>query len=121
MDGTSNTAIVGSGPVAADLLRHASDTSVTVDHGVNGGGWGDFLNGEHWLRGSQFTPVGSGTQGPCPINCTNFRGRGYHSFHPGGVHFLLCDGSTRFVTATVEPYVLAALITRRGGEVTSLP
>lgn len=119
-DGTSNTAILGERTGGRNIYR--GTRAVTYDPLVNpqnGGGWGDFLNGENWITGSLYD--GTGTEGPCAINCTNLRGRGFHSFHPGGAHFLLCDGSTRFVTATVSAYALAALITRRGGETITLP
>ena len=42
----------------------------------------------------------------------------YWSFHPGGVMFLLGDGSTRLIRYQANP-VLAALSTRSGGEVAS--
>ena len=39
------------------------------------------------------------------------------SFHPGGVNALMGDGSTRFVTETIQRHVWRALGTRSGGEV----
>ncbi|TWU66760.1 MULTISPECIES: DUF1559 domain-containing protein [Crateriforma] len=86
--------------------------------GLEGGGWGDLLNGEHWLQGSlqgglSWPPQG----GPCAINCTNARGFGFYSFHPGGCHFAKADGSVGLIDANVDPEVFAAQITRRGGEV----
>lgn len=41
------------------------------------------------------------------------------SLHPGGVTVVLCDGSTRFVTDTIDLAVWRALSTRAGGEVTA--
>ena len=40
-----------------------------------------------------------------------------YSFHTGGANALLADGSVRFVRQTVPIRVLAALVTRAGGEV----
>jgi prepilin-type processing-associated H-X9-DG protein len=39
------------------------------------------------------------------------------SFHAGGVHFLLGDGSVRFIGSSISQTVYDALATRAGGEV----
>ena len=44
----------------------------------------------------------------------------FWSFHPGGGHFLLCDGSVRFFAYSADA-ILPALATRAGGEAASLP
>ncbi len=41
----------------------------------------------------------------------------WRSDHPGGVHFLLCDGSVRFVNDSTNAGILDALATRAGKEV----
>ena len=80
-----------------------------------GGGWGDPLNGECWFGGSQFD--GTGSTGPCVVNCTNDRGRGVYSFHTGGANAVFADGTVHFLKATIDVRILAGLITRAGGEV----
>ena len=40
------------------------------------------------------------------------------SRHPGGVHVLMCDGSSRFVNNNIDINLWQALATRAGGEVT---
>jgi prepilin-type processing-associated H-X9-DG protein len=66
-----------------------------------------------WGRGA--TPDGSAFYGPCAINCTN--DREVYSFHPGGANTVFADGSVHFLTEGMSIHVLAALITRAGGEV----
>jgi hypothetical protein len=38
------------------------------------------------------------------------------SHHPGGMQAALVDGSTRFISSTIDPATLQALITKAGGE-----
>ena len=124
-DGTSNTSMIAErvgGPTIYLKGGQPAPIDAYMQHLYNGGGWGDFLNGEHWLGGSLYDGTwGAGAGGPCGINCTNRRSDGFYSFHPGGCQFLLCDGSVRFVSETVAQYVLASLVTRQGDEVFELP
>lgn len=46
-------------------------------------------------------------------------GQAFHSYHPGGSHFVLADGSARYFRETLSPQVLAALLSRDGGEIVS--
>jgi prepilin-type N-terminal cleavage/methylation domain-containing protein/prepilin-type processing-associated H-X9-DG protein len=130
VDGTTNTFLVGE-RVGGDSLFSkrlritAQAPIVAFAVGVNGGGWGDPLNGEHWLKGGLTTglpnpmtsidPTPPG--GPCAINCTNLNGYGYFSFHAGGCQFLMADGSVQFVSETASPQSIAYRITRQKGEV----
>jgi prepilin-type processing-associated H-X9-DG protein len=41
------------------------------------------------------------------------------SFHTGGAHVVFCDGHTAFLTESIDPRTLRALVTRNGGEVIS--
>jgi prepilin-type N-terminal cleavage/methylation domain-containing protein/prepilin-type processing-associated H-X9-DG protein len=42
---------------------------------------------------------------------------GLYSFHPGGAHVALADGSVQFLKDTIDTKTLFALVTRNGGEV----
>ncbi|WDQ18094.1 DUF1559 family PulG-like putative transporter [Rhodopirellula sp. P2] len=119
LDGLSHTTLFGErtgGNVVYSAGREDPVATAALI-GVEGGGWGDLLNGEHWLQGSlrsglSWPPVG----GPCAINCTNARGFGFHSFHVGGCHFAFADGSVRFIDTSIEPLVFSSHVTRRGRE-----
>jgi prepilin-type N-terminal cleavage/methylation domain-containing protein/prepilin-type processing-associated H-X9-DG protein len=110
-DGTSNTILLGEMAGRDELWRVGRLQSGSAG---GGGGWGDFLNGECWINGSLYD--GTGSTGPCIINCTNRRCAGYYSFHPGGVNMVMADGSGRFIKATIDPKTLCYLVTKAGGE-----
>lgn len=120
LDGTSNTIMIGErtgGKVIYLGTRVAPSGTAPFNQlvEVNGGGWGDLLNGYHWLIGT--SQDGTSMQGgPCAINCNNIRGQSYHSFHAAGANFLFADGSVRLISATVEPFTFASMLTRRKGE-----
>jgi prepilin-type N-terminal cleavage/methylation domain-containing protein/prepilin-type processing-associated H-X9-DG protein len=124
IDGTSNTYLVGERTGGGQLYEKRSVNQSMQNYGggvlaaSNGGGWGDLLNGEHWLQGSLCAGITAPPSGgPCAINATNSRGNGYHSFHPGGCHFVMGDGSVRFQAETSVPMSIAGRITRGLSEV----
>jgi hypothetical protein len=115
-DGLSNTLLLGERMGGPDIYHGWKKAPPSSDNDINGGGWGDFLNGEHWLKGSEYDGTPGTLGGPCGINCTNQRSLGFFSWHPGGCYLLLCDGSARFVSETISQRVLASIGTRAGGE-----
>ncbi|MGH7128323.1 MAG: DUF1559 domain-containing protein, partial [Planctomycetaceae bacterium] len=116
-DGSSNTFLVGERVGGSTIYRNGqADSMLTALLGqANGGGWGDFLNGEHWIEGSLYDGTPGG--GPCSLNCNNIRSGNYMSFHIGGAHFLMGDGSVRFISENIAASTFAGLITRNKGEV----
>jgi prepilin-type N-terminal cleavage/methylation domain-containing protein len=119
-DGTSHTIMIGERFGGSDIYfgRQRVDPEILGGlDGVNGGGWADFFNGEHWLRGSLYDGYPGPDGGPCGINCSNLRGDGFYSWHTSGAFFLLCDGSVRFINDTVKQHTFASMITREKGEV----
>jgi len=109
-DGTSNTLMVAE--VAGRNAIYHKGMKVSAN-GNTGGGWGDVLNGENWFAGSLYD--GTGTEGPCVINCTNERGRGAYSFHTGGIHILLCDGSVTFISENIASPTFCKLVVPNDG------
>lgn len=118
VDGTSTTTLLGERMGGASIYRKSTiDPLLTTAAGIaQGGAWGDFLNGEHWMAGSLYDGNSPSGGGPCAINCTNMRGRGYLSFHPGGCHFAMGDAAVRFLNENIAASTMAGLITRDRGE-----
>lgn len=121
-DGTSNTAVLGERTGSSNIYRKLQvDSTLTALAGpANGGGWGDFLVGEHWVSGSLYDGNPGSNGGPCGINCNNIRSQNWHSFHTGGVHMLMADGAVRFFSENMSNLILASITTRQGGETVSL-
>ncbi len=126
-DGSSYTALLGE-RVGGDALfagrgRWRTTSKIYQQRAAtNGGGWGDPLNGEHWLAGSPPSgmpeePIG----GECSINCTNLRGYGFYSFHPAGANFLSGDGAVHFLSKEVAPNVITAFLTADKQEIVEAP
>jgi prepilin-type N-terminal cleavage/methylation domain-containing protein/prepilin-type processing-associated H-X9-DG protein len=108
-DGTSNTILLTEDAGRPRLWQNGS---AGPDQTVIGGPWQAFNNGII-LKGSN--DDGTGAWGSCAINCTN--NREVYSFHPGGANAVFADGSVHFLKAGTDLRVLAALVTRAGGEV----
>ena len=78
---------------------------------VLGAGWAD------WRRDIPvhgFTEDGLRCPGRCAVNCTN--NNESFSFHTDGIHVTLADGSSRFISESIDMRIFAALVTRAGGE-----
>jgi prepilin-type N-terminal cleavage/methylation domain-containing protein/prepilin-type processing-associated H-X9-DG protein len=117
-DGTSNTILVGEVAGRPNVYNRArQQVPLPPLNMTEGAGWGDPFNGENWMSGSTFDGDPTAPSGPCLINCTNVTGRGFYSFHNGGVNLLMADGSVRFVSEDVATRIMAFLITSQRGEV----
>jgi prepilin-type processing-associated H-X9-DG protein len=60
---------------------------------------------------------GSGSFGPCAINCSN--NDEIYAFHPGGANFVFVDGSVRFVRQSINIRIMARLICPADGQLVS--
>ena len=67
---------------------------------------------EYILHG--FNAAGTSNPGPCHMNCTN--DNEVYSFHPSGAMVLIGDGSIRFLSSNAQFKIVAAMITKQGGE-----
>lgn len=109
-DGLSNTVLVSERAGRPDVYVKGerdhpypySDPNFSPDH-----------HQAAWAIGTHFWWLVS--QPNQPVNQTNRAG--FYSFHPGGAHAALADGSVRFLKKSMSPAVLNSLVTRGGSEV----
>lgn len=122
LDGSSNTAIILESAGRNQLYRRArpaSGDAESVATSLSGGGsWSDApFHGDLWINGTGYNGVLGTDGGPCAVNCSNGSHAGWYSFHTGGAHTLMGDGSVRFLNENTSAYIIAALITSQGSEV----
>ena len=106
-DGTSNTLFVSETTYQAEDLLWPASTPLagTVRYGY-----------ARWVVGYP-RGISMGTT-RFPLNRPSAATQGgYSSQHPGGLNFLLVDGSVHYVNESITSEVLTALATRAGGEV----
>ncbi len=128
-DGLSNTLHLTESAGRPNVYRNGKlVVTANGNNRVNGGGWCRPASELFLLRGS--STDGTTFPGPNAINVTNGEklgsyphayyntdGTGHiYGFHSGGVNALFADGSVRFVAQSTSIRVLAALVTRNGGE-----
>jgi prepilin-type N-terminal cleavage/methylation domain-containing protein/prepilin-type processing-associated H-X9-DG protein len=125
-DGTSNTMIVSEcagRPAGYNGFRqiyfYAPD-NLLVDGVIEpvtagGGAWADQFTYAR-LAGAQGRQNGL-RGGTCMVNCTS--DDEIYSFHTGGANALFADGSVHFLKDVATVQLIAALVTRAGGEIIS--
>jgi prepilin-type N-terminal cleavage/methylation domain-containing protein/prepilin-type processing-associated H-X9-DG protein len=140
LDGTSNTAAfsestIGNGVAITSpptdpqqarmvILEVAGGNDTTPADCDGGNGTWNVKRGEQWINGHYgytlynhyYTPNQLG-KWDCGNASHNKALTAARSNHPGGVNLLLCDGSVRFVSNTVNLATWRALATRSGAEV----
>ncbi|MEK6257404.1 MAG: DUF1559 domain-containing protein [Planctomycetota bacterium] len=111
-DGTSNTIAMG------EIRPRCSDQHATL-------GW---YSAQAWLV-STSVPInfptcpgeGAGNSSIPATDCNSWSNwvtsQSFKSRHPGGTHFLLCDGSVRFLSESISLATFQRLGDRRDGEV----
>lgn len=95
--------------VAISIKQITDGTSKTILIGEN-----VQTSDGQWINGRNLFD-----QSPFPINMAPLYEDDLRSFHSGGVHALLADGSVHFIRETIDAKTLAALCTRAGGETIS--
>lgn len=121
-DGTSNTILMSELAGRNDLWRvgkkvAASDPNAIIQSMVGSGNWADLFKGDSWVSGCLIDGTDSGNGGPYAVNRSNVNTSGLYSWHTGGAHVAMCDGTVRFISENIGAGVLSPLVTRAGGEV----
>jgi prepilin-type N-terminal cleavage/methylation domain-containing protein len=129
-DGLSNTLHLTESAGRPNVYRNGKLVlNANRNNRVNGGGWCRPASELNVLRGS--SADGTVFPGPNAINVTNGEVLGtyphpfynvdgtgqVYGFHASGVNALLGDGSVRFLRQNTNIRIIAALVTRDGGEV----
>ncbi|MFH1266076.1 MAG: DUF1559 domain-containing protein [Planctomycetota bacterium] len=100
VDGTSGTLMVGERAIPGDLV------------------WGWMICGgtecEHYISAEAGLTKGANLSGSLPLLL-------FWSWHPGGTHFAMTDGSVQFISYSIDYQTYLALSTREGGEVVNNP
>ena len=120
-DGTSTTIMIGECAGREDVWRQGKFTPVNyigpIRARARGGAWATTDNP---YQIGQLNPWHA-SLGPIPgtvaINNSNEWGHCFYSFHVGGAHFAMADGSIRFLSESTDLALLARLTTRAGREV----
>ncbi|QDV57227.1 DUF1559 domain-containing protein [Rosistilla oblonga] len=115
IDGTSTTLLVGE----CSDRQGWTDSMLASWGGIQPWTWGYYYYG----AGNGFLQLDNKNL-QYPINfegTTTTNATAYRSAHPGGAQFSFCDGSTRFLTETMDLLVLDAMATRARGEVVATP
>ena len=105
-DGTSHTLIIAE-VTGGGLKSYRSHKWASLD-------LIDTLDG---INGLNSLPGGSGPWVVDGSAVRSMRQVGPSSYHPGGCHFTIADGSVRFLFEEIDAAVMEALTTRAGGEV----
>lgn len=110
-DGTSKTILIGECASRPDVYKLRLKISGTVNQCV---GWSDSLGpfkvDPMLPNGNKGALIGQGI----PMNVTN--DGEFYGWHPGGVVVVMCDGSTKLVSDSIDLNAFCAGITRGSGE-----
>jgi prepilin-type N-terminal cleavage/methylation domain-containing protein/prepilin-type processing-associated H-X9-DG protein len=117
-DGTSNTLMFSEDAGRQQIYAY----SIPVQPNSPGGAgyalnaaWADYNT---YIDAKTWGSTGLSTTSPAGCNAIGASNdHSFYSFHTGGVNAVRCDGSVSFMPNSTAPAVVAALISKNGGEV----
>jgi prepilin-type N-terminal cleavage/methylation domain-containing protein/prepilin-type processing-associated H-X9-DG protein len=130
-DGLSKTIMYAESAGRPYLYRRGFRTEPFPEKRVNAGAW---CRPASDISIEGLSGDGTTETGVCAINCANgveigasFPHPYYntigtsepYSFHPGGAHFCMGDGSVRWINDSIDIREFARLVTRNGGEISA--
>jgi prepilin-type N-terminal cleavage/methylation domain-containing protein len=119
LDGTSKTLLIGEKFHEDPLFDNwSSENSGLKMHQVSAWGWSGGMKGSAQIFGSSAVPLNYSVTSFSPnIALQDRRFNAWGSGHPGGVCFVMCDNSAKYVSDSMSQITLSRLSTREGDEV----
>ena len=130
-DGTSNTLIMGErscpdssewsmgkkiGNLSDEAVGKMGDSWQDWQFAGGGGFWRGIVPGQNNLNNTENLNGTPGRpDGTCTINCNNFYG--FYSFHTGGAHFVMADGTVRFISQNIDKNTMSRVYSYGDGAV----
>jgi prepilin-type N-terminal cleavage/methylation domain-containing protein/prepilin-type processing-associated H-X9-DG protein len=115
MDGTSNTLLVGEYTTRTGLNHRAFWAYAYWEWSLSSVSKNPSGGSAAYILLPDFVACSHQEANPSMSACK----RGWSGLHAGGPNFVMCDGSVRTVTRTIDMSLFEALATIAGGEVTS--
>ncbi|MBN9118437.1 MAG: DUF1559 domain-containing protein [Planctomycetes bacterium] len=122
-DGTSNTVVLGEAAgqtLSASAFYTGSPNNFPIWAGGNPSYSGQGKQQNYFRVMDANYPLNSTNTNTEPGGTAIYMDRAFSSKHTSGGNFLMCDGSVRYLSNSVDPVAYRAAGTRNGGEVATL-